>query len=153
MVPSGEYLARNANDHVRMRGIEQTQFLVGLRRCLLHSRERLDEHGELAKRNAGDREVLEGAKRLHAIERFVRHLTIAEQVVFDASASSTESKDATTAHQRRVCTAQSRRDRARRSRHEGGVELRCFPRDLVQLLAFEDHRSAGHDRPGRRPVR
>ena len=87
---------------------QQPELRVGQRGGLLHRGVRLDERGELAQRHARDREVLERAQRLHAVERLVLHLALAEEVVLEPRAMSAEPQRASTSHERRVGTAESR---------------------------------------------
>ena len=116
---------------------EQPELGVRERRRFLHRGERLDERRELAQRHAGDREVLERAQRLHAVERVVGHLALAEQVVLDARARAAEAERASAAHQRRVDGGEPLRDRARRAADERRVERRRLADHLRDLLARE----------------
>ena len=58
---------------------------VGARGGQLHHRERLDQVGVEAQLHAGDVEVLEGARGLHAVVGVGGHGFLAEQVVFETS--------------------------------------------------------------------
>ena len=75
--------------------------------------------------DAGDREVLERAQRLDAVQRLVGHLALAEQVVLDAGALAAEAERASAADERRVGGGEALRDRARRAPDERRVERRA----------------------------
>ena len=63
--------------------------------------------------DAGDRKILERAQRLHAVQRVVRHVALAEQVVLGARARAGEAERAAVADERRVGRGEPLRDRAR----------------------------------------
>ena len=116
---------------------------VGQCRGLLDERERVDEVREVAQRDSGDREVLDGAQRLHAEVRAARNLAVAEQVAFRAR------------REQRPRSAHAER-RVRQQPDTVGESLADACHDAVVglrvLLADEIHCLAG-DHPHRAPVR
>ena len=78
--------------------------------------------------DAGDREVLERAQRLHAVQRLVGHLALAEQVVLDATCARRRSRACVrgrrASRRRPRAAARSRARRGRRApRRACGVSL------------------------------
>ena len=72
-------------DRGRRLGREEPELAVGARRGLLHHCQVADEGGVVRELNAGDREVLDAAQRLDAVERIRRHVALAEEVVLAPS--------------------------------------------------------------------
>ena len=62
-------------------GVEKTEVAVGPGRRLLDHGEGPHEGGEVRHPHARDREVLDGAERLHPVEGVLRHVALAEHVV------------------------------------------------------------------------
>src|SRR6185503_21068954 len=103
-------------------------------------REGLDQRRELTQWNTGDREVLERAQRLYAVERIVRHVALAEEIVLAARARSGEAKRASASDERGVRRGESAGDRACRASDERRVERRKFLDHLLDLVRREDQR-------------
>ena len=142
VMTSGAQLLRRAHDDVGNRAIEQPELGVGQRRRFLHRGQRLDEHGKFAQRDAGDREVLERAQRLHAVQRVLGHVAVAEQVVLASRARAGEAERTTVTHERRVGRGEPLRDRACGARDERGVQRRILLQHLAHLIG-RDHERLG----------
>ena len=136
-----------------MLGVEQSQFRVGLRGGFLHGRQRFDEYGEFPQRNAGDWKILQCTQGLHAVQRFIRHLTLTKEIVLRAGAMSAKAERPAAAYQGGIGATEAHGDGAGGPGHQRGVELRRFTGDVIELRAGQCHGGAGHDHAGRRSVR
>jgi hypothetical protein len=143
VVAPGAHLAGRTHDRVRGRVRQQPELLVRERGGDLHGGQRLDQRRELAQRHAGDREVLERAQRLHAVQRIGRHLALAEQVVLEALRATGEAHRAAAADERRVGVAQALRDGPRGAGDQRRVDGRVL---LHQLLEQRARHHRGLDR-------
>ena len=153
VVSAAANLARGTRDEVGDLLRQQPELRIRERRCFLDRRERLDERRELAQRHAGDREVLERAQRLHAVERLVGDLALAEQVVLQANVRAAESERAPSTHHRRVHGGEPLRDRAGGAADERGVE-RGRSRIISATCSREMHEHGGvGERASARAVR
>ncbi len=144
---TGADLARHAGDHVGHVVRQQPQLPVGDRGGFLDGSQRLDEHGELAQRDAGDGEVLERPQRLDSIQRFERDVPRAQQVVLRAGPVAAEAERPPAAHEGGVGAAETVGDGARRTGHQCSIELRRFAGDLLEPGLGEQHGLPGHDDP------
>jgi hypothetical protein len=140
------HLGGGALDHLGGLGRQQPELGVGPRGRGLDRGERDDQRRELAQRHAGDREVLEGAQRLHAVERVGRHVALAEQVALLARAAAGEARGAAVADERGVGGAEPRGDAARGAGDERGVGGRRLLDEVVHRGARE--RGHRHRRQG-----
>ena len=78
---AGADFLRGCDDRVRDVAIEQAELVVGHCRRFLDRRECLHEERVLRDGDAGDREVLDRAQRLHAVVGRGWYIAFAEQVV------------------------------------------------------------------------
>ena len=76
-------------------------------------------------------EVLQRAQRLHAVQRVVGHVALAEQVVLRARACAAEAERAPAAHERGVHGGEPLLDGARGASDERGVERRRLLEHVV----------------------
>ena len=82
-VLAGENFIRRLHDHIGDLWIESAGFLVGQRRRALDHYGRPDEGGK--RRHSADRKVLDGAQRLHSVQRVRRNFELSERVLLGAS--------------------------------------------------------------------
>ena len=148
----GAYFAGGTNDDLGVLLVEETELEVGLGGGFLDRGERFDEHREFTEWNTGDREILERPQRLHTVQRFIRHVALAEEIVLLPAAVAAEAERTASADEGGIGAAQAHRDRAGGAGHERGVQLRRLARDVVEQGAGQDHRGARHDHSRRGSV-
>ena len=142
VMTSGANLFRRTHDEVGDATVEQAQLGVCQRGGFLHRGQRFDQHRKLAERDAGDRKVLEGAQRLHAVECFLGHFTFAEEIVLRAGTRAGEAERAPVPDERCVRRSESLRDRTRGAADERGVQRRKLLEHLPDLVGT-DHECVG----------
>ena len=85
VVPSpGLDLVTGGHDRAGALGLEQAESLVGARGSEFDAGQRDDQLGITRYRDAGDREVLQRTRGVHAVVHVIGHLVVAEQIVFQA---------------------------------------------------------------------
>ena len=131
-------LAARRDDRIGALRVEDAELLVRLGRGFLHRGERPHEGRELVQRHAGDREVLDGAQRLDAIQRLGGHIALAEQVVLTARhAGEGEGRERLLARERRVGALDALIDDLGGARQQGGVQCRLILEQLLERLLLE----------------
>src|SRR6185437_5852483 len=115
-------LARRLDDGVAPLLVEQAQLQVRQRGGLLHGGQRAHECREFPQRYSGNREILQRAQRLNAVQRVVRYFALAQQIMLGAAPSPHEAKRTAASHERRVRRLEPPGDRARRAGDERGEQ-------------------------------
>ena len=140
VMASGANLLCRSNDDLRDPAIEQAELGVRQRSGFLHHRQRFDEHGEFAKGDAGDREVLHRPQRLNAVQRVFGNVPLAEEVMLAARPGSGETERASVANEGGIGRGESLRYRPRGARDERRVQGRILLQHLVNLVGGDRER-------------
>jgi len=146
VVPAHPDLARRLDDGVAPLRIEQPQLRIRERSRQLHGSQRAHERRELPQWHPGNREILQRAQRLDAVQRVVRYLAFAQQIVLGAAPSADKAEGPTASHKCRVRGLEPPGDRACRARDERGKERRPVMQQRLHVQHVPVHDGRGLER-------